>query len=245
MSGAAALTMLESPGARVSSAVTVPEGDTLAQALRIIAARTPISLAALKSAVKSPAGLPAYAHGKAEGFLFPATYAFDPGTTARAAIAQFVQAFDKRADALGLTAGARALGRSPYDIVTVASILEKEAGVASDFPKVARVIYNRLGKGMPLQLDSTLNYVLPERKGHLTNQDLQNPSAYNTYQHTGLPPTPIGNPGAAALAAALHPATGNWLYFVTIDKQGHSGFTASYNEFLRLKDEAKARGVIR
>jgi UPF0755 protein len=244
MSGAAALTLLESKGSRVASSVTVPEGDTLAQAVRIIAARTPLRVRALEAAVKSPKALPAYARGRAEGFLYPATYAFDPGTTARSAIDQLVQQFDKHATELGLVAGAQALGRTPYDVVTVASILEKEAGVSSDFPKVARVVYNRLAKGMPLQLDSTLNYVLTQRKGHLTIQDLQNPSAYNTYRHTGLPPTPIGNPGSAALAAALHPAQGDWLYFVTIDKQGHSAFTSSYSQFLRLKAQAKRNGVI-
>jgi UPF0755 protein len=245
MSGAAALQLLESPSSRVSSTVTVPEGDTLTQVIGLIAAKTPLRAAALKAAAKSPTSLPAYAGGRAEGFLFPATYDFDPGTTATTAIADLVAQFTKHADALNLTAGARALGRSPYDVVTVASILEKEAGVASDFPKVARVVYNRLAAGMPLQLDSTLNYVLSERKGHLTTADLRNPSAYNTYTHRGLPPTPIDNPGERALTAALHPASGDWIYFITIDKAGHSAFTASYQEFLQLKAKAKRDGVIK
>jgi UPF0755 protein len=245
MSGAAALSLLESAGSRVASSVTVPEGDTLNQVVGIIAAKTPLRVPALRTAVRTTKALPDYAQGRAEGFLFPATYAFDPGTTAAAAIDDLVGQFTKHADELGLTAGAKALGRTPYDVVTVASIVEKEAGVASDFPKVARVVYNRLGKGMPLQLDSTLNYVLTQRKSHLTIQDLQNPSAYNTYQHTGLPPTPIGNPGQAALAAALHPAQGDWLYFVTIDKKGHSAFTSSYSQFLQLKAQAKRNGVIK
>jgi UPF0755 protein len=106
------------------------------------------------------------------------------------------------------------------------------------------VIYNRLAKKMKLQLDSTLNYVLPERKGHLTQTDLQNQSPYNTYQHLGLPPTPIDSPGERALKDALTPADGNWTFFVTIDKQGDAEFTNNYQTFLHYKAVAKANGVI-
>ncbi|MFL6136891.1 MAG: endolytic transglycosylase MltG [Frankiaceae bacterium] len=246
MSGAAALALLLAPSSRVSSRVTVPEGATESHVLRLYDTRTPLDLAALRAAVRSPAAtpLPPYAHGRAEGFLFPSTYDVDPGVSADGAISAMVAQFAKHADALGLTGGAQQLGMTPYQVVTVASILEKEAGVAADFPKVARVIYNRLAAGMPLQLDSTLNYVLAERKAHLTTADLRNPSAYNTYAHRGLPPTPIDNPGERALAAALHPAPGDWIYFITVDKAGHSAFTASYQEFLRLKAKAKRDGVI-
>ena len=247
MSGSAALALLLQPSSRVSTRVTVPEGSTETQVLHLYADHTPLDLAALRAAVRAPkaAPLPAYAHGQAEGFLFPSTYEVDPGTSADGAISAMVAQFTKHADALGLTAGAQRLGMTPYQVVTVASILEKEAGVASDFPKVARVVYNRLAAGMPLQLDSTLNYVLTERKGHLTTADLRNPSAYNTYTHRGLPPTPIDNPGERALEAALHPASGDWVYFITVDKAGHSAFTNSYQEFLRLKAKAKRDGVIK
>ncbi|MGI8683188.1 MAG: endolytic transglycosylase MltG, partial [Mycobacteriales bacterium] len=111
------------------------------------------------------------------------------------------------------------------------------------FPKVAAVIYNRLARGMPLQMDSTINYVLPERKGHLTADDIRLNSPYNTYRVTGLPPTPIGSPGELALRAALSPTPGDLLYFVTIDKAGHNAFTSSYAEFLQLKAQgARNRG---
>ena len=107
---------------------------------------------------------------------------------------------------------------TPYDVLKIASIIEKEAGVTADYPKVARVIYNRLAMHKELQLDSTLNYVLPQRKGHLSTADLQNPRRSTPTTHKGLPPTPIDSPGAEALKAALNPADGNWIYFVTIDK---------------------------
>ena len=108
-------------------------------------------------------------------------------------------------------------------MLTIASIIEKEAGSKADYPKVARVIYNRLAKHMKLQLDSTINYVLPQRKGHLSQADLEIDSPYNTYLHVGLPPTPIDSPGEEALKAALAPADGNWTFFVTVDKQGDDG----------------------
>ena len=129
-------------------------------------------------------------------------------------------------------------------MLTIASIIEKEAGTKADYPKVARVIYNRLAKGMKLQLDSTVNYVLPERKGHLSQADLQVASPYNTYLHVGLPPTPIDSPGAESLKAALAPADGNWTFFVTVDKQGDADFTNDYKQFLTWKAQAKAAGVI-
>ncbi|MFN2537376.1 MAG: endolytic transglycosylase MltG, partial [Mycobacteriales bacterium] len=100
-----------------------------------------------------------------------------------------------------------------------------------------------LAKGMRLQLDSTLNYVLAERKARLSTEDISSDSPYNTYRHTGLPPTPINSPGEAALNAAMHPAAGDWLYFVTIDKAGHSLFTSDYQAFLAAKAKAKRDGV--
>jgi UPF0755 protein len=246
MSGAAALDLLLSPTSRVSTRVTVPEGATLAQVVRLFATRTRLRAAALEAAAKAPKAtpLPGYANGHPEGFLFPATYDVDPGTTADAVMSGMVAQFVANAGKVGLVSGAGRLGLTPYQVVTVASILEKEARLPGDFPKVARVVYNRLRIGMKLQLDSTLNYVLPHRKGHLSNADTHNPSPYNTYEHLGLPPTPIDNPGAAALSAALHPATGGWLYFVTVDKAGHTGFATTYQQFNALKQEARRNGVI-
>lgn len=246
MSGAGALALLLDPSSRLRSRVTIPEGTPLTTVLTLTAAKTELSLADLQAAAGQPGalGLPPYANGKAEGFLYPATYEIDPTTSATDALATMVARFNQEAGQINLAEGAQALGRSPYDVVTVASMIEKEAKIPADYPKVARVVYNRLAKSMPLQFDSTINYVLPERKGHLSNADLQTPSPYNTYLHPGLPPGPIDSPGEQALQAALHPAQGDWIYFITIDAQGDSAFTASYPEFLRLKAQAQAKGLL-
>jgi UPF0755 protein len=157
---------------------------------------------------------------------------------------QMVAAFNDEAYGLDMQDSLDKVHHTPYDVLKIASIIEKEAGVTADYPKVARVIYNRLAQHKELQLDSTLNYVLPQRKGHLSLADLKNPSVFNTYNHKGLPPTPIDSPGFKALQAALNPSDGTWLYFVTIDKQGHAAFATTYKDFLKDKKLAKQNGVI-
>lgn len=241
MSGAAALALMLDPSSRVQSAVTIPEGFRVAQVLARIAEKTPLKLADLQAVARQPRGLPLppWADGRLEGFLFPATYDFDPGTTAQAALADMVQQFDVTADKIGLVAGARSLGYSAYDVVTVASLVEREAKIPADYGKVARVIYNRLRGHMPLQLDSTVNYALGQNKTTVTIKDTKVASPYNTYLHTGLPPTPIASPGERALEAALHPTPGSWLYFVTMDDAGHNAFATNYQDFLHLKAQAE------
>ncbi|MGZ6791992.1 MAG: endolytic transglycosylase MltG, partial [Mycobacteriales bacterium] len=142
-----------------------------------------------------------------------------------------------------LEGGARKLGLTPYDVVKIASLVEAETPLDADRAKVARVVLNRLAKGMPLQLDSTVNYVRTERRARLSLSDIEVESPYNTYLHKGLPPTPIDSPGEKALAAALNPEAGDWIYFITIDKAGHSLFTSSYSEFLKAKAKAQRDGV--
>lgn len=232
-----ALALLLDPASRVSSKVAIPEGTPLPVLLALIAQHARIPLAQLQAAAKRPAtlGLPAACRGQLEGCLFPATYLFPPGISAAAALKQLVARFDQAAQEVRLGAGAAALRLSPYQVLTVASILEKEARLPGDFPKVARVIYNRLARNMPLQLDSTVNYAMRVRKGNLSLQDLKLNSPYNTYLHPGLPPTPISSPGTVALQAALHPSAGPWLYFVTMDSSGRTAFAATYAEFLALR----------
>ena len=141
---------------------------------------------------------------------------------------------------MDLVQRAQALNRSPYEILTVASLLEAEVRPA-DFTKVARVIYNRLDAGMPLQLDSTVAYATGADDLMLTQEQMDTASPYNTYLNTGLPPTPINSPGEAALDAALSPAQGPWLYFVTVNpKTGETKFAKGYQRFLRLKAELQA-----
>lgn len=245
MSAGAALGLMLDPATRVQSRVVVPEGTTAQGVAELLSRDADVPAADVRSALASPArlGLPSYAKGRVEGFLFPATYSFPPGTTAVTALTDMVRRYAQAAQHVGLEAGARAVGRTPYEVLIVASIVQGEAKFPEDFPKVAAVAHNRLARGMPLQMDATINYVLPERKGHLTSADIAIDSPYNSYRRTGLPPTPIGSPGELALQAALHPAPGDLLYFVTIDRAGHNAFTDSYEEFLRLKAEgARNRG---
>ncbi len=122
----------------------------------------------------------------------------------------------------------------------MASLVQAE-GQPADFAKVSRVIYNRLDQGMKLQLDATVNYALGRSTLKLTNQDITVDSPYNTYKVTGLPPTPINSPGEQALEAALAPAAGDWLYYVTVNPTtGETKFTSSYSEFLKFKAEFQA-----
>jgi len=237
MGSTEALALMLDPAALVVHRVTVPEGTTARGIVDLVARSAHLPAAELAGELARPTGLglPAYARGRVEGLLFPATYGFAPGTTAEQALTEMVRRYQQAAKDLDLDARARAAGRTPYQVLIVASIVQGEARLPADFPKVAAVIYNRLARGMPLQVDATINYVLPERKGHLTAKDLELSSPYNSYRVTGLPPTPIGSPGEVALRAALSPTPGDLLYFVTIDKAGHNAFTNSYAEFLRLK----------
>ena len=245
MSGRAALALLLDPTSRLRGRVTVPEGTPLSGVLDRLVKGTQVTRKDYLAALANPAvlGLPAYATGKPEGFLFPATYDVEPGTQAVDVLTMLTSKFADVAAGAGIQDGARALGVTPYDVLKVASLVEAETPLDADRAKVARVVYNRLAKGMPLQLDSTVNYLRAEKKARLSNDDIAVNSPYNTYLHKGLPPTPINSPGEKALDAALHPASGAYVFFITIDKQGHSLFTTSYQEFLAAKAKAQREGV--
>jgi UPF0755 protein len=132
---------------------------------------------------------------------------------------------------------------SEYDVITLASIVQREGLLVADYSKIAEVFVNRLHDGMPLGSDATLYYVLGPDHGPLTASDLQLDSPYNTRTNLGLPPTPINSPGQAAIEAVLHHATGPYLYFVTIDKAGHTAFATTLNRFNQLVAESRANGV--
>ncbi len=240
-----ALALLLDPASRARTRVTLPEGVPLSDALRRIADATDVPLKDLQAEAQRPQrlGLPAYARGEVEGFLFPATYDVPPGASAREVLTLVVDRFEEAAADLDLVARARALGRTPYEVVTTASLVEEETAFPTDRAKVARVVYNRLRAQMPLQFDSTVNYVREEKRLRLSLADLEVESAYNTYRNRGLPPTPIASPGEEALEAALSPAQGDYIYFVTVDEDGRSLFTRSYEEFLRAKAKAQREGV--
>ena len=196
----------------------------------VAAARNPQALGV-------PPGVPSV-----EGLLFPATYDFDPGTSAAAMLTQMVGTFNAQVDIPTLAAAGRPHHLTWYQMVTIASLLEEEA-VTDDFGKVATVIENRLAAGQRLGMDSTINYALGRSRIRISEQETQIASPYNTYRRAGLTPTPIANPGLAALTATITPTPGPWLYFVKISKDGHSYFTASYDDFLAHKRLAQANGI--
>ena len=170
--------------------------------------------------------------GKLEGFMFPATYEFLKGTTTKQLVKKQLDAFDVNWKKVDL-AYAKARNLTPYEVLIIASMVEKEAVVPSERPLVARVIYNRLKQGMPLGIDATIRYGLdvPGTEA-LRESQLASDSPYNTRNRTGLPPTPIANPGLASMHAAAHPKPANYLFFVRKPDKKHHFFTASESEFL-------------
>lgn len=169
-----------------------------------------------------------------EGLLFPSTYQIVEKDDARSVAQRLANEFEKRAVEIGLD-GAEELGVTPYEAVTVASMIEAETFLDSERAMIAAVIYNRLEQGIPLGIDATVLYALGEHKQDLTSSDLAIDSPYNTRVVEGLPPTPIGAPGVASLRAALNPADGDWLYYVLADCNGSHAFSVEYEDFLADK----------
>ncbi|MEU1038504.1 endolytic transglycosylase MltG [Streptomyces sp. NPDC005907] len=222
----------EDEGERPASLV-IPEGwragqvyDAVDKALRLPAGSTKKSLA------KADLKLPNDAEGNPEGYLFPATYPLDKKATPESLLSYMVATANKKFNGGQITAGAQRNAMNVYQAVTIASIIQAEAATKDDMGKVARVIFNRLERGMPLQMDSTINYALNRSTLTTTEKDTKLDNPYNSYQRMGLPPTPIANPGEEAMRAAINPTPGDWLYFVTV-KPGVTRFTAGYEEHRR------------
>lgn len=230
MSAEAALGRLLDESFRTSGSVTVPEGLRTDQMPKVVTDGSEIGASAVKKALRNSGnlGLPDYAKGEAEGFLYPGTYDVAPKASATDVLRQMVKRARREHRELRLQNRSAKLGVSPRDALIVASLIEREASRDRDRPKVARVIYNRLRDGMPLQLDSTVHYVA-ERSGDVftTSEERKIDSPYNTYKNKGLPPGPIDSPGAEAIKAALNPAKGNWTYFVTVDLESGKTLFAS------------------
>lgn len=240
MNAAEALALLLDRTSRVLARVTVPEGLRMSEVVSALAAGTRVSADSLEAALERPdqLGLPSYARDRVEGFLFPATYELEPGTTARALLTTMVDRFEQAAKDVNLVSGAAEAGVSPYQAVVIASLVEGEAQRPEDYGKVARVIYNRLKDGVALQLDSTVNYATGEGAVRPTKQDRAVDSPYNTYLQPGLPPGPISSPGEAALRAAVDPTPGDWRYFVTVNlNTGETKFAVSYADHLANVEE--------
>jgi UPF0755 protein len=246
MSAGSALAVLVDPANRMRSVVTVPEGFTLDQIVATLAKKTDFSKKQYEKVLADPSsiGLPSYAKGNAEGYLFPATYELPPDATPRSILTTMVQRWEQAAQDADLEGASQRLGYTPAQLMTVASLVEAESNRDADRGKVARVIYNRLegnATNKLLQIDATVNYGIGRNLGvGLTTDDLQVDSPYNTYRNPGLPPTPIEAPGDAAIAAAANPTDGPWIYYVTVNlRTGETRFTESYDTFLTYKAEFK------
>lgn len=193
-----------------------------------------------KSLAKAALKLPNEAEGNPEGYLFPATYPLQENATPQKLLARMVDTANKKFNGAPIAAGAQRNAMNVHQAVTVASIVQAEAATRADMGKVARVIFNRLERGMPLQMDSTVHYALGGSAPGTTEADTEVDSPYNSYQRMGLPPTPIDNPGEEAVRAAINPTPGDWLYFVTV-KPGDTRFTADFAEHERNVAEFNAR----
>ena len=234
--------------------VLIPEGKTrlqIAQIAKAAGLKGSYRTAARRSVLLNPAN---YGAPKGtpdlEGFLFPATYDMDKGGSATRLVEEQLTAFQEHFGEEE-TKRAKALGVTPYGLLTVASMVEREAQVPADRAKIAAVIYNRLKAGMPLGIDAAIYYAvesarnIPTYTGELTESQLQIDSPYNTRTHTGLPPTPISNPGVASIQAAAHPAHASYLYYVAgADGCGEQVFSTSQSDFeanVAAYEEAKRK----
>ena len=177
-----------------------------------------------------------------EGLLVPGKYDVRPGSSAAELLAQVLETSVARMLTGGLPDSAADTGYSPYEVLVIASIIEREA-ITPDFGKVSRVIYNRLADGMALQMDSTINYPLDRQQVRTSAGDRAQSGPYNTYLNTGLPVSPIGAPSAAAIMAAANPDEGSWRYFVKCREDGTSCFSVTSAEHDAAVRDAVARGV--
>ncbi|WP_298864869.1 endolytic transglycosylase MltG [uncultured Microbacterium sp.] len=226
MTAAAALAALQDPKNRMANTVRIAEGGTMASSLPRIVDGVGLKLEDLQAAVKDPTVYGVQAKSL-EGWLFPATYTFDPGVTAKDVIQRMVDRTRESLQKAGVP------DADAQRVLTIASIIEREARTP-DFAKVSRVIENRLADGMKLQMDSTAQYGFGELhagKASTSKEAQNNDNAWNTYVITGLPATPIASAGDAAIDAAMHPADGPWLYFVTVNMStGETQFSTTYEE---------------
>jgi len=251
---------------KASNTVTLAEGLISLQIFEKLSQATKIPVDDFKNAAKDPValGVPDWwfkrQDGKPvtpsiEGFLYPATYEFDPGTDATTILKKMVSQFLTVTGDLKFadTVQGPTLSISPYEALIAASITQVEAKFATDMPGVARVLYNRAYKnfaGNSLGLDSTVDYWLrvtgkePLDSGQISTQLMHDPTnPYNTYDKPGLPPGPISNPGKEALSAAMSAPKSDFYYFLAIDKDGHTAFATTYSDFCAKTRQAKANGV--
>jgi UPF0755 protein len=222
---------------RLFERVTIKEGARADDIVKTLAAGTKIPLAELKAALADPKaiGLPPEAQGKVEGWLFPKTYDVQPDTTATDLLRGMVSQTSAELEALGVPVAKR------HAVLTKASLVQAEAKLPQDFPKIARVLENRLAARIPLQLDTTVHYATKKFTVATSIKDTQIDSPYNTYKVAGLPVGAIDNPGAEAIKAVLEPAAGPWLYFVAVNPEsGLTKYATTAAEFAVIKAEYDA-----
>lgn len=215
------------------TSLVIPEGWRATQVYEAVDKALALPAGTTKKSLgKAGLKLPADAEGNPEGYLFPAAYSLDKKTTPESLLSSMVDTANQRLNGGQITAGAQRNAMNVYQAVTIASIVQAEAASKADMGKVARVVFNRLERGMPLQMDSTINYALNRFTLDTTEDETKLNSPYNSYQRMGLPPTPIANPGEEAMRAAINPVPGDWLYFVAV-KPGDTRFTANFEEHQR------------
>jgi len=246
MGAALAWALLINPKSRVNKQVAVPDGMRWSKVIALLAAKTGLPVSQFESALKdtSALGLPSWAKGNPEGFLWPATYNLNPGQSALSILQTLVKQSLTEFASINLAGKAKAAQFTEYQVIVEASLLEAEVPPRY-YTKVARVIDNRLNLVPPMKLglDSTVAYVLNKYVYDLTQSDLNVNSPYNTTIHAGLPPGPIDSPDLTAIEAVLRPAATSALYFVTVNKRGLTEFTSDYNQFQAWAAEAKRNGV--
>jgi UPF0755 protein len=225
----AVLTQVTTRGSQIAQWVSLPEGYTAREMAQAIADRGISTQSALENAFAARTlDIEGTRTASLEGFLFPSTYLIpedaSPSDIAAILTGQFLKELPSDA-----ARRAKALGLTVPQVVTLASLIEREAKADDERPLMAGVYYNRLRRGMPLEVDATIEYIFPEHKTVITRADLAIDSPYNSYRHTGLPPTPIANPGKPSLDAAFHPKASDYLFYV-YKGDGHHAFARTYSE---------------
>jgi UPF0755 protein len=225
-------------------AITIPEGLSLEETAQEVAGQSGVSAAEFEVAARRTD----YGYGfledpavkTTEGFLFPKQYEFEKGTKAPQMVTRMLEQYLMETETLDISSAKERLNLSEYELVIVASLIEKEAAGPEERPLVASVIYNRIRKDMPLQIDASIHYALDKQGEELSLADLKVNSPYNTYENTGLPPGPICSPSRQSLEAAINPADTDYLYYVLKANGEEHFFTSNYDEFLKWKQKRDA-----
>ena len=228
---------------------TMPEGFTVKETLARLAnpdkglGLDPATLQQLLDSGQVRSAYQPEGQTSSEGILFPETYEVEPDATPLQVLQQMVAELDTTMAQLDVTDAQTTYNLTPYEILTIASLIEEETKVPEERPMVARVIFNRIKQGIPLGIDATSRYEAELAGRDRSKVDFSSTSPYNTRKHKGLPPTPIAAPGRASIEAALHPADGDWIYYVLEDEAGHHFFTASNSEFINAKQRCHDAGL--